>query len=116
MEAKDTVMAKHQAEVAINPMLGLIQRFFGVGEKVTGRDALLVTAQAKISFKAGYDEGIRSGDYWEGLIEGRHNGIREVVEWVDKRLYGSLSEGYGMVAMTAEEWQAKLEEWGINLP
>lgn len=31
------------------------------------------------SFKAGYDEGIEAGDYYEGLVEGAHNGIREGV-------------------------------------
>ena len=41
------LLTKHEAEEAINPMLGLIQRFLGVGEKVTGRDAQIAKAQLK---------------------------------------------------------------------
>ena len=40
-------------------------------------------AQAKISFKAGYDEGNMRGDYFEGLQEGHKAGIKEVAEWED---------------------------------
>jgi hypothetical protein len=65
--------------------------------------------QAEISFKAGKTEG-----YKEGLMmrEPYLEGIKEVVEWVGIRLYGSKEKGYKAMNQNPE-WQAKLKEWGI---
>ena len=85
MEAKDTVM---------NFMR--IEEIDAKNATSNFTDALVDVAreQAEISFKAG---------------------IKEVVEWIEKR--SSLSPGRCSVAMTYEsrlEWQAKLKEWGID--
>ena len=49
------------------------------------------------------------------VIKAHRAGIKEVVEWIEKR--SSLSPGRCSVAMTYEsrlEWQAKLKEWGVE--
>ena len=42
------------------------------------------------------------------LEEGRKQGRREVVEWIENR--GGSLDGF------RNEWQAQLKEWGIILP
>ncbi len=112
MEAKDTVMTKHQAEEALNPTLRLVKRFFGTDEKVTGRDAILCCRQAEISFKAGYEEGkeYAFSEVLSDYNDAKKAGKREVARYIKKNWscrYPVGSSGY-------EEWQAKLKSWGIN--
>ena len=80
-------------------------------------------AQAEITWDKAFEEGFfKAGEgVWDkimdtkrsGYDEGRLRGAREVVEFIDQRLYGTLSEGYRLVQMTNEEWQSKLKEWGV---
>ena len=77
MEAKDTVMDGgriYKIGIACNWAQGC------GGAPIYVEN--LLKAQAEISFKAGYDEGMQAGDYYEGLVEGEHIGIREVVDRV----------------------------------
>jgi len=42
---EDRLLTKQEAEIAINPTLGLVKRIFGTKENLTGRDAYLVKGQ-----------------------------------------------------------------------
>lgn len=53
MSQEDRLLTKHEVEVAINPMLGLVKRFFGVHEKAIGRDAYVCVAQDTKSYAQG---------------------------------------------------------------
>ncbi len=89
MEAKDTIMEKHE-------WLGL-----------SIQDAL--KDQAKISFRAGVDYGIErmiSADFEFG----KHVGIREVVEWGETVC---MEHGMRKHRKCDKCWQAKPKEWGI---
>ena len=53
------------------------------------------------------------------LEDARQEGVREVVEWIEKKRILTPRKDYGdgqyhRMHFTMEEWQAKLKEWGIN--
>ena len=97
-EAKDTIMTPQQHS--------LFQKEFMRGQKVQTYADFMIDKQAEISFKAGYDEGIEAGDYCEGITEGRHIGIKEVVDYLKAdMIYGILIDN--------DRWQAKLKEWSL---
>ena len=85
MEAKDTVMNMQERELL----------YLKVGDPLE----TICQAQAEISFKAG---------------------IREVVEWVKHTATEPMAvkdsdktQTMLIVAMPAEQWQAKLKEWNV---
>ena len=80
-------------------------RFDKVFYEIANRMEYLIM-QAEISFKAGYDEGIGAGDYYEGLVEGEHIGKKEVVDWIEAH-----SCPDGEYEWTAKEWQRQVKEW-----
>jgi len=45
---------------------------------------------------------------YNGHAEGLAEGIKEVVDWINKR-----SDDYFYITIPQDEWQAKLKEWGI---
>jgi len=80
--------------------------------------------QAEVSFKAGYDEAIKKvlalrmeSREW-GLKEGRKNGIREVVEWINNNheTTSVWSVSLERWAISPKDWQAQLKEWGLLEP
>ncbi len=76
--------------------------------------------QAKLSFKAGEDQGYKNGSidgYNEAtrkaiiscnnsLVTGHKLGIREVVEWFRENAYWCPEVDY-------EKWQNQLKDWGL---
>ena len=78
-------------------------------------DAKCHRNQAEISFKAGQEDVVLESKMGTLTVSSLVNrGRKEVVEWVEKRLFDAGDEGYMQVSMGKSEWQAKLKEWGIN--
>ncbi len=75
------------------------------------RTQQLLEAQAKIAFKAGYDEGLADG----GVI-GIKIGQKSVVEWVNKNCLEcqSNSNKDEYLGFHKEAWQAQLKDWGMG--
>ena len=88
MKAKDTVMKEDGKRGCVFTDKG----GYRTPWSITGHTA---KAQAELSFKAG---------------------IREVVDWIESvRPVRKLPEGnMEHYAVSMEQWQAKLKEWGIN--
>lgn len=64
---------------------------------------LIVTEQLRLDQAINYIE-----------TQGKRAGIREVVEWINLRLWVlSLSES-DKWGIKKDEWQAQLKEWGID--
>ena len=87
----------------------------------------LCRKQAEISFKVGLDIGYKRGLCGkpdpDGVYEnGKRDGIREVVEWVNNNLEHPrhLNNCYGAIDPLPNcpncKWYAKLKEWGIEQP
>jgi len=93
MKAEDTVMSEEGFKEVVHSR--------GVGYKY------LCEAQAEISFKAGYKQGVEDANKC-GRID-RQLGIKEVVDWL--RWHGGLMEW--LIMHHEEEWQSQLKEWGL---
>jgi len=110
MEAKDTVMS--------NDKIILKEIRVPTGERRFGKKAVLLErdididatllAQAEISFKAGYQAAVEKMSFQlpARFKKAKQAGIKEVVEWIEEGRLGRF--------VTPEEWQAKLQEWGIK--
>jgi len=87
---------------------------------------IIAKDQAEISFKAGYDEGLKVGildakELDQGMLKAqRKAGIREVVEWgdniCDKHPTEATKRGLRWILQREcpQCWQAKLKEWGVD--
>jgi len=131
MEAKDTVMGKKKIQELTGHTTSYEPADTQISYSLNTIKQLLKT-QAEISFKGGmeeeargghnsisYLEGLRDGDKQrydigveDGKVEGVAEGIREVVEWIQKN--HRLEPEEGGVTVSQTEWQAKLKEWGID--
>ncbi len=89
MDWKDTVINRKEKQRLI------VERSHQQTVGETQEDRLL-QAQAEISFKAGYFEG-------RGL--GIRDGIKEVVEWINKNTHEAQ--------WNSKRWQSQLEVWGV---
>ena len=85
MEAKDTIMSDKELSHFGADNIPMPEG----GQTLFLNITLVLEKQAEISFKAG---------------------IKEVVEWIKERDCGDKS----CVAITIDDWQAKLKEWGIE--
>ena len=111
MEAKDTILTEKQLKEKLGEDI------------IVGQQAKkALELQAGVSFKAGYVEGRddREGAADEEYKGGRKAGVKEVVEWLETKIwshYTDPSGTYHWIAMKApgaiklEEWQAKLKDW-----
>jgi len=120
MEAKDTILDYDQL------------RKICVGKDITICDATnAAKAQAEISFKAGYEEGMKSQgtprtdleceladeEFRKEFHIARKDtnmelykaGIREVMEWIY-----NFTENNAVAPNFYDEWQTKLKKWGIE--
>lgn len=128
MKAKDTVMKPVELD-------NLAEQYpcldFSFEDDYQTECEIMREAQAKISFKAGYKEGLAdredAGD--QEYKAGKLAGIREVVEWLHKHS-PYLIAGADLFAESAGhemsqdisyypniklvEWQAKLKEWEVK--
>ena len=50
-------------------------------------------------------------DYLEGYLEGKQDGIREVVEWLENNFEPTVP-----MSLDYRKWHAKLIEWGVDKP
>ena len=98
MEAKDTVIDMHNPQIM---------------PEIYYKQQELLTRQAEISFRAGYEQVWKDGVIQEVFNRGKKVGIKEVVEWVEEHRWKSVFLT-GDVLLGVEEWQAKLKEWGIK--
>ena len=78
----------------------------------------LLREQAEVSFEAGYEagwQGSDSRDFWAGIYAGR----KEVVNWMFSAMAFTNSENLPpnilRVDFKYDEWQSKLNEWGIEI-
>lgn len=102
MEAKDTIMGNLAQAIIAHPDLPMGQA--------------IAIEQAEISFKAGQKEG-RKGMFLAGDYNGYLRGIKEVVEWVNKRVdwkFAINKEIGGHISFNIAQWQAQLKEWGVK--
>jgi len=67
----------------------------------------VLESQSKISFKAGYNQCLKTEVFQRGRIQG----IKEVVDWL-KSLNPNYPEVHIGVAFST--WESKLKEWGIE--
>ena len=110
MEAKDTVMR--------NKELQLLGQEYEDNPPTCDFTHYALERQAEISFRAGQKEG-RKGMFLAGDNNGYLRGIKEVVEWINGN--GGWILNYKTTkqdriwnwAITHDQWQAKLKEWGI---
>lgn len=75
----------------------------------------IAKAQAEISFERGKDVGFEIG-----LEQGRAEGIRKVVDWIEQDVHKihrnpPNDDKVAMWRFNDSEWQAKLKEWGIDV-
>ena len=126
MEAKDTVMKIPQ-----------LQHLWGnenwqyVTSTMTDFFGVVAKAQAEISFKAGVKVGYQrglvmkpdpDGVYENGLIDGKQEGRKEVVEWIETHKTINFFDPFSntprlerwLASVNHKDWQAKLREWGIE--
>ena len=79
----------------------------------------ILKQQAEISFKAGFDEGVKKtltaadSTFGAMLKVERQKGIQEVVDWINAHLT-VWPGGIPTMQALSKEWQAKLKEWGIE--
>ena len=116
MKAKDTVMSDEVIEELVD---GFWQQPEERRLDPSAHKGLLKT-QAEISFKAGQKEG-RKEMFLAGDSNGYLRGIREVVEWVGKHATESIavkdsdtSQEMNIRAISENEWQDELKEWGLK--
>lgn len=114
MKAKDTVMGRNE----------LLDKFGVVlNEGILNRDERLrvvAEAQAEISFKAGYKQGVadRENASDEEYKAGIKAGIKEVVEYLKpfttEAPFAGKQLGQFIIHLERPDWRAKLKEWGID--
>lgn len=124
MEAKDTVMMEWGADYDANcgqeiccsilPQYvdsALVEEcYLKIQELIYEFVKLELEVQAKISFKAGMEEGKKyKQPVFDFARKQYEAGRREVVEWIEKELILCDPD-----ADDREKWQAKLKEWGID--
>jgi len=107
MNWEQTVMSDEQIRVLS----------FGCYATAEDRWKAMVEAQAKLSYEAGFEDGVKTGtedgkaNYEAGLLQGR----REVVEFI--KMYnptvGSESHKQEFL-IDIPYWQAQLQKWGLD--
>ena len=79
-------------------------------------------AQAEITWKARdkeIDEACKAGymdGYPDGFKDGGKVGIKEVVEWVEKKMWVHNCDELEVLALWEADWIDQLTEWGIVMP
>lgn len=138
---RETVMSDEQIRIAARSINAeMVNKIMDdtAYDKVYPEDRAIAEDQAKISFKAGYDEGLAGGgvigfkageDSWlkktdvekcrdnftkDIILRTRKQAIREVVGWLKEKRETPLGlDAFGYYVWE-HDLQAKLKEWGIK--